>query len=214
MQRVSDKPNERHSEKAYRVIKLAILNGEFYPGALLQEQDIINRFELGRTPIREAIQRLIAEDLVYNIPRKGVFITQISNSDVRDVYEMRCKLDTFAAELAAKRATDQEIESLVNLIENSKNSSEAEKVFFDDKFHSIYYKASRNAELEKVCIRLYQQSIRLFSIKGYQRESMEKMRSELGLIAQAIRERDSAKAAQAALVHVKSRNWFEDIQQF
>ena len=109
MQNSSGKSSERHSEKAYRAIKLAILNGEFFPGALLQEQDLINRIELGRTPIREAIQRLIAEGLVYNIPRKGVFITQISNSDVRDVYEMRCKLDTFAAELAAKRATEQEI---------------------------------------------------------------------------------------------------------
>lgn len=214
MQNSSGKSSERHSEKAYRAIKLAILNGEFFPGALLQEQDLINRIELGRTPIREAIQRLIAEGLVYNIPRKGVFITQISNSDVRDVYEMRCKLDTFAAELAAKRATEQEIISLMNLIESSKGSSESEKVFFDDKFHAIYYKASRNAELEKVCIRLYQQSIRLFSIKGYQRESIDKMRSELSVIAQAIKDRDPQRAAEAALVHVKSRNWFEDVQQF
>ena len=208
------RPTERRSDQAYRAIKLAILNGALYPGALLQEQELIDRFQFGRTPIREAVQRLITEGLIYNIPRKGVFVTQITSNDVRDVYEMRCKLDTFAAELAARRASDQEINEMLELIENSSEVNESEKVFFDDKFHALYYHASHNSELEKSCERLYQQSVRLFSLKGYQRETLDSMRYELKAIAEAIRDRDPRLAAEAALRHIKSRDWFEDIKNF
>lgn len=214
MQYVSPTKTERRSDTAYRLIKLAILNGELYPGALLQEQDLIDRFQLGRTPIRESIQRLITEGLIYSIPRKGVFVTQISSNNVRDVYELRCKLDTFAAELSAKRASEQEIASLVELIEQSVHLTEADKVLFDEKFHELFYKSSHNAELEKICERLYQQSIRLFSIKGYQRETLETMRSELSKIVEAIQGRDLKRAAEAALCHIKSRNWFGDVNDY
>lgn len=206
------KATDRRSDQAYRAIKIAILNGDLYPGALLQEQDLIERFQLGRTPIREAIQRLITEGLVFSIPRKGVFVTQITSNDVRDVYEMRCKLDAFAAELAAKRATEQEILDLMEWVEASKVLKESDKVFFDETFHTKYYKASHNAELEKTCDRLYQQSVRLFSLKGFKRETLDSMRGELRVIAEAIRDKDSRKASMAALEHVQSRNWFEDFQ--
>ena len=208
------KSTERQSDTAYRIIKLAILNGELYPGALLQEQELIERFQLGRTPIREGIQRLLMENLVYSIPRKGVFVTQISSNDVRDVFELRCKLDTFAAELAAKRATDQEITTMLDLITDSEHFSEDEKVLFDEKLHALIYKAAHNAELAKTLERLYQQSVRLFSIKGFKREPLESMHQELQAIVEAIKNRNPEKAAEAALLHVKSRNWFEDMSQF
>lgn len=200
---------ERRSDTAYRLIKLAILNGELYPGALLLEQDMIEKFKLGRTPIREGIQRLIMEGLVYSIPRRGVFVTQISSSDAHDVYELRCKLDAFAAELAAKRATPEEIASMENLVEESLQFSEEEKVFFDERFHMMLYKASHNAELEKTLERLYQQSVRLFSIKGYKREPLDSMHDELTGILNAIKNHDIEAASKAALLHVKSRNWFD-----
>jgi DNA-binding GntR family transcriptional regulator len=200
---------ERRSDTAYRLIKLAILNGDFYPGALLLEQDLIEKFKLGRTPIREGVQRLIMEGLLYSIPRRGVFVSQISSNDAHDLYELRCKLDAFAAELAAKRATPEEIASMENLVEESLQFSEEEKVFFDERFHMMLYKASHNAELEKTLERLYQQSVRLFSIKGYKREPLDSMHDELAGILQAIKKHDAEGASKAALLHVKSRNWFD-----
>lgn len=209
-----DGQKERRSDIAYRLIKLAILNGELYPGALLLEQDMIERFQLGRTPIREGIQRLLMEGLVYSIPRRGVFVTQISSNDARDVYELRCKLDAYAAELAAVRASEKEIAEMEALVEDSFHFSEEEKVFFDEQFHKLLYKASHNAELEKTLERLYQQSVRLFSIKGYKREPLDSMHKELHEILAAIKAHDEQAASDAALRHVKSRKWFKDTPLF
>lgn len=202
-----DTQKERQSDKAYRLIKEAIMNRTLKPGELLQEQEMTNRFHIGRTPLREAIQRLTVDGLVTNLSRKGAFVTIMSKDDVKDVFELRCNLDAFAARLAAERASSSEVIHLENILSDP-NFNEENKVVFDERLHKAIAQCAHNNELERMLNSLYIKSVCMFSMEGYVRESAEKMKSELAEIISMIRHKDAEGAYAAALKHVMSRNWF------
>lgn len=199
--------HERQSDIAFKMIKEAIINGRFKPGDILQEQEMIELFKLGRTPIREALQKLSVVGLVKSIPHKGVMVAIMSKDDVKDIYEIRCNLDSFAAGLAASRASESEIAELESLI-NSPNFKEESKGYYDESLHKAIYKASHNKELIKILNDLYEKSVCMFSIGGLEREQLSNMKNELSEIITAIKAHDVEAASKAALAHVKSRDWF------
>lgn len=199
--------SERLSDTAFKLIKGAIINGELKPGDILMEQDMIERFNLGRTPIREALQKLSVVGLVKSLPHKGSIVAVMSKSDVKDVYELRCNLDSLAAKLASLRATDDEINELEALLYSS-DFNESNRVYYDELMHKCIYKCAHNNELYKILNDLYEKSVCMFSIGGLEREPLENMKAELERIIIAIKNHDSDAAEAAALCHVQSRNWF------
>lgn len=202
-----EKGKERQSDKAYRLIKEAIVNRELKPGDLLQELEMVERFHIGRTPLREAIQRLTVDGLVTNISRKGAFVTIMTKDDIKNVFELRCNLDAFAARLAAERASASEIIHLESIISDPEFNEE-NKVIFDERIHKAISQCAHNNELEKLLNSLYIKSVCMFSMEGFVRESAEKMKTELMEIIDMIKNRNADGAYSAALKHVMSRNWF------
>lgn len=198
---------ERQSDYACRLIKGAIINGEFRPGDLLMEQDMVERFGIGRTPVREALQKLSVVGLVQCIPHKGVIVAVMSKNDVKNVLEIRCTLDSLAASLAAQRATEKDL-SDIDAILNSPDYTESNKVYFDELLHKAIYKASHNDELLKILNGLYEKSVCMLSIGGLEREPIANMKKEISRIIDAIKNHDPEEASKAALDHVQSRNWF------
>jgi DNA-binding GntR family transcriptional regulator len=91
------------SERAYRLIRRAIVEGEFEPGSRLVEQRIGEMFDLSRTPVREALRALSADGLVVIERNRGAMVATMSDNDIRDLYELRARLESFAAERAAVR---------------------------------------------------------------------------------------------------------------
>jgi DNA-binding GntR family transcriptional regulator len=91
------------SEHAYQLIRRAIVEGEFEPGSRLVEQRIGEMFELSRTPVREALRALSAEGLVTIERNRGAMVSTMSENDIRDLYELRARLESLAAERAATR---------------------------------------------------------------------------------------------------------------
>lgn len=87
---------ESMSVKAYRAIKDMILRGELKQGELVSEGDLLERLEMGRTPVREAILRLARDRLITVHPRKGIEITPVSLKTVRDIFEIRAILEPAA----------------------------------------------------------------------------------------------------------------------
>ena len=92
----------RLSDKAYQLIRHKIITLELSPLSAIDEQALMEDLQLGRTPIREALQRLAAEDLVLLAPRRGMFVSDISITDLQKVFELRLMLESFCARLAAK----------------------------------------------------------------------------------------------------------------
>lgn len=93
------------TERAYNALKKAILRGEIEEGAFLSESRSMSRYRIGRTPYREACNRLHHEKLLEAVPRRGYLVPEISYQSVGAIFETRLILEAASAELACARAT-------------------------------------------------------------------------------------------------------------
>ena len=91
--------------KVYNEIKQDIVSARLHPGEPLLEEDLAKRLRVSRTPIRDALRKLDHEGLVRIVPNKGAFVRVLTPRDIREIYEVREALESFAA--AAKVAYDR-----------------------------------------------------------------------------------------------------------
>lgn len=96
------------TERVYRALRRSIVEGVEPPGARLVEQRLATRFECSRTPVREAVRRLESEGLVVVEPNRGAHVRPLTEDEIADLYEVRARLEAFAAELAAVRGAPDE----------------------------------------------------------------------------------------------------------
>jgi len=145
---------ERHQtlrEKILETIREAILKGTLKPGEKVAEPELAERFGISRTPIREAFRQLESEGYLTVIPRKGAVVTALSEQDVQEFYAIKSILEGYAAELAASRLTEKDIEKLKTL--NAKLKKLADqgdvKAFFriHNEFHDLFIRAAGNHKL-------------------------------------------------------------------
>ena len=93
------------AERAYVDLREEIIGVRLPPGTLLREDELMARLGVGRTPVREAVQRLQRDGFVTVIPRRGTLVSEISITDLAAIYEVRKQLESWASRLAAERAT-------------------------------------------------------------------------------------------------------------
>lgn len=96
------------TEQAYRLIEEQIVTLRLKPGDVLSEQMLSATFKIGRTPIREALQRLAREGLVTILPRKGILVSDLNPRNQLLVLEVRRELERLLSRLGAERATDDQ----------------------------------------------------------------------------------------------------------
>jgi len=89
------------SEQAYHILREMITNCRFQPGARLNIQQLARDMEISRTPLWEAVNRLIQEGLLLSIPNRGVFAAEITPAAALEIYTVRASLEGMAAKLAA-----------------------------------------------------------------------------------------------------------------
>ena len=94
------------------VLEDEIVSGAIPPGAVLRQEQLSERFSVSRTPIREALRRLSALGLVSFEPNRGVRVRTLSRAELREAFLVRAELESLAAELAAPRMTDADLEAL------------------------------------------------------------------------------------------------------
>jgi DNA-binding GntR family transcriptional regulator len=106
------KPAETLTEQAYRVIEEQIVTLRLKPGEILSEQMLSATYAFGRTPIREALQRLAREGLVTIFPRKGILVSDLNPRNQLLVLEVRRELERLLSRAGAERATKDQREQL------------------------------------------------------------------------------------------------------
>jgi DNA-binding GntR family transcriptional regulator len=97
---------ESLTEKAYRQVEELIVTLQIAPGTVVSEQSLSERLGIGRTPIREALQRLARERLVVVLPRRGIMVSEINVRTQLRLLEVRRELERLIARSAARRASD------------------------------------------------------------------------------------------------------------
>lgn len=93
------------SDGVHRTLREAIIRGYLAPGTRLAEEDLARRFEVSRTPVREALLRLETEQLAERVSRRGLVVATITLDEILDLYVARQAIDTQAARLAATHAS-------------------------------------------------------------------------------------------------------------
>jgi DNA-binding GntR family transcriptional regulator len=132
-----------------------ILTGEIGPLAPIEERALMSQLALGRTPVREALQRLAHEGLVVIIPHRGMVASGIDMSDLDQIVELRVPLEILAGRLAAERIGPEEAEALASLVAGSDVAKLcAERNFvellrLDQDFHRAVARISRNRFLDR-----------------------------------------------------------------
>lgn len=96
------------ADQAYEQLEERIITLQLAPGTLLSEAELSRELGIGRTPVREALQRLAADRLVTALPRKGILVTEINITDHLALLETRRVLDRLVASRAARRATAEQ----------------------------------------------------------------------------------------------------------
>lgn len=191
------------SERAYLLIRDQIVTLQLRPGAVIEEARLRQELQLGRTPIREALQRLAHEKLVSFVPHRGTFVTDINITDLARLTEVRVELEGYAARLAAERATPDEQAAMHGLqVELGTLDSDPDGlIHLDQRIHRLVYRASHNRFLEDVCERYFNLSLRLWFLalhRVHLKEAVEEQRELLD----AVLARDPARAEAALRRHV------------
>ena len=96
--------------KAYNYIKNKIISGVYPPNQKVEESEISNELNFSRTPIREAINTLKDEGWITIIPRKGIFVSEISLKDINDIFQVRETIEPIILRLAFENLNTQELD--------------------------------------------------------------------------------------------------------
>jgi DNA-binding GntR family transcriptional regulator len=159
------------SEEAYLRIRDRIVSLDLAPGSVVQEARLREELDIGRTPIREALQRLAWENLVKSVPHRGTFVTNVNITDLARITEVRVVLEGHAARLAAERAGTADRAAIATLLEEvesertkdgSPRLDQRELMRLDQRIHRQIYRASRNSFLESTLERYFNLSLRLW----------------------------------------------------
>jgi DNA-binding GntR family transcriptional regulator len=204
MFKLKSDPSSTHADRAYRLLKHAILHGSLAEGTFLKESEILARYSLGRTPFREACNRLHNEQLLAVVPRRGYFVPELSFRGVRDLLETRIILEAVAAELAALRAAPEEVTELQTCYQRVLSAARQKKsldvlIESNQQFHLQIASMAHNAELENLLRGVLERSIRLVRLAASaSRQAPRDIETLLKPILEAIRKGD-ARAAQLAV---------------
>jgi Transcriptional regulators len=189
----SRRANEQsQSSEAYRLIKEKIITLELPPASLIDEASLMASLGLGRTPIREALQRLALESLVVILPRRGTIVADLNMSDLNKIFEMRLELEAMAVRLAAQRAHAAQLAEMEQLFEQAdallQSGDNYELIKLDHAMHMLIARAAGNEFLEETLDWLYSHVLRLWYVSLHRvqrlREAIEEHREMLALIKQ------------------------------
>ncbi len=137
--------------RSYRKLRELILTYEIKPNERVNEVELAKRIGVSRTPVREALNRLVVERLLQFEPSVGFYRPKISQQEIVDLYELRVILETEGVRLATQRASDAEIDELIEYwngtYRNRIAATRAETIANDETFHERLVGLSHNREL-------------------------------------------------------------------
>src|SRR2546423_7938553 len=193
------------SEEAYTRILERCGGLELVRGPVVNEARLREELGIGRTPIREALQRLGRENLVRSIPHRGTFVTDVNITDLARITEVRVVLEAHAARLAAEKlspADREAIEELLELLARGYVTDQRDLMQLDQRIHRTIYRAARNPFLESTLERYFNLSLRLWYLVLDRQVRLRQAVDEHVELLQAILAGDGGRADDVMRRHV------------
>jgi DNA-binding GntR family transcriptional regulator len=199
------KPRALYEEVA-ELLRGRIFSRELAPGNWIDELKIAAELEISRTPLREAIKVLATEGLITMKMRRGAYVTEVNDKDLRDVFHLMAVLEADAAGTATRAATDAQIEELAAIHQQLEKSTKDRVQFFkiNEAFHVKLLEVANNrwrdqmvADLRKVMKLNRAQSL----LKAGR---IEESLAEHSAIMAALKKRDAVAAQTAMQAHIES----------
>ncbi|MEP3275435.1 MAG: GntR family transcriptional regulator [Stappiaceae bacterium] len=200
--------------RVYDQVREMATSFEFKPEERINEVALSQKLGASRTPVREALNRLVAEGFLTFSEGRGFFCRPLSPSLVMDLYEARMAIECEALRLAVARASDDEIDQVIFDLEEtherySPDSSPEDLVRLDENFHLALARLSRNVELMRLLENIngrirYIRLVDMQGLRGVQDKDGVTL-SAHRTIADALKNRDAAGAVSAMRSHIERR---------
>lgn len=197
---------QRRADTIARELEELIFDGTFSDGDRLDEVRLSERFNVSRTPLREALQSLARSGLVELIPRRGAFVRQPGPVELMEMFEVMAELEAACGRLAAKRISDAALAELRTANLNCRAAVDAKDhdTYYTENelFHHIIYAQSGNGFLENETSRLHRRlkPFRRQQLKS--RDRLEQSLTEHESILDALEQADAEACADALRGHV------------
>ena len=163
----------RESDRIEVELRQLILTLELEPGLAISEASLMKEYGWGRTPLREAIQRLSEQSLLQIVPRQGVVVTALSVFDFAEMMDAMVMVIGPAAALACRRLTEDELDQLEEVVGASESATEegdfVQIAQLDYTFHRILAEATGNRHLCRYLLHLHQVATR-FNFAAWKRD--------------------------------------------
>ncbi|MDR1619236.1 MAG: GntR family transcriptional regulator [Clostridiales bacterium] len=207
------KDTQSLTTKVFKYIRDGIIDGRYHSGDILVATKLAEEFGVSRTPIREALKQLELEDLIESIPNCGVTVKGISKEDITDIFIIRYLLEGLAANLAASRIKQPELDKLLELIDlmelYTRRRDYANLAKLDTEFHEIIFIASNSRTLKHILGSLHQNAAYARQSSLMVPERAPKSFEEHKEIYAALCAHDAARAQSCMERHVQSANYLK-----
>lgn len=153
---------QRIQDLVFTTLRDEILSGKLQPDEKLNTSQLAKRLGVSRTPIREALNRLVSVGLVQTIPHRGIYVRNLSIQEIIELYYIRAALEGIAARLAVRNVTEDDIKSLNKYcddMEEAHQSGNYNKLLeINFQFHQTIYQATQSPQLQELLMQYYSQS--------------------------------------------------------
>jgi len=211
---------ENLSARVYHEIKGLILRNQIMPGQKLQHQDLSDRLGVSRTPVREALTRLVQEGYVNLLPNRGFICKEINLQEAEELYDLREALEAFAVEKAVEKLDDNVLERLWQKMElygrDIQKRFTRERLVYDQELHLEIAEIAGNDTLTKTLRQVFERIVLKRKTDGLydQARGLSAHQEHLRLL-EAMAKRDVDKAVSIVREHIREgkRNVLEDLKQ-
>lgn len=201
----------KSTDKAYAAIYDALTAGRLRPGEHLAEERLAREIGVSRTPVREALRRLSTEGFVEFMPNQGGRVPSLSFEDIKEIFDLRVILEGYAASLAARKMSVEQIEELKQLCDGMEKAYFKQRVGYiqeisrgNRRFHRIILEAAGGQKLSRLLPQLIEMPLVLDTYNRFTDDDMNRsMRHHRELIvAFAAQDADWANAIMSG--HIQS----------
>jgi len=190
------------NKEIYKELKKRIVYLDYKPKQVLSIKELAKEFGVSPIPIREVLILLENEKLVHIIPNNGVYVTDVSFQELKDVFEIRLFLIGLAGKLSAQRVTIEELNKMKELFEKIKQEKDRRKLIqLDAEFHDLVNYSTKNQTLAETLKRLRNQIGRLWFFAKENDAYSQKIPEDFEELIKALENKEQKKSEQIMKDH-------------